>query len=325
MREFKDNFYSEGFEVPFDVLNLPSQGIFYPDGRSTLTVRYMTAREENILTSPSLIENGKAFDLVLESVIMDSGVNIEKLMAVDKNAVFIFLRSTAYGDKFQVSINCPSCNKSGETYFMLSELGIKEATQKPDDDGCFEFELPKMRINSKPVSIKFKPMTVESEKKMTNELNSDIGKLKNIKKVVTAKYISQFHSVNGNTDENFIRKVAKNMPLFDSDALQKYMASVEPGIDETVKLKCPHCTNELIEQFSIGSEILKLPAQHRKNVNEEIFLLTYYGKSITRGDAYRMAVTDRRWTIDRIGEEIERRNKAEQRAADNAKRQSKSK
>lgn len=325
MREFKDEFYSEGFEIPFDVLNLPSQGIFYPDGRSALTIRYMTAREENILTSPSLIENGKALDLVLESVIMDKGVNVNDLMAVDKNAVFIFLRSTAYGDKFQVAINCPSCNKTGETHFMLSELGIKEATETPGEDGCYEFELPKMRLSSSPVMVKFKPMTVEVEKRMMSELQTGQDSLKKINKAVTSKYIAQFHSINGNTDEKLIRKVATNMLVSDSAAIQKYMEKVEPGIDENVKLKCPNCTNEFTEHFSIGSEILKLPAQHRKNVNEELFLLSYYGRAITRGDAYRMAVSDRRWTIERISEEIERKNKAEQRAADNAKRQSKSK
>jgi sarcosine oxidase delta subunit len=323
MREFKDEFYSEGFEIPFDVLNLPSQGIFYHDGRSALTVRYMTAREESILTSPSLLESGKAMDIVLESVIMDKGVDINKLMAVDKNAIFIFLRSTAYGDKFQVSINCPSCGKSGETHFLLSELGIKEATEKPEDDGCYEFELPKMKLNSNPIKIKFKPMTVEVEKKMFEELQATSENSKKVIKNVTAKYVAQFHSINGNTDEKFIRKISEKMLIYDSNALQKYMESVEPGIDEKVNLKCPHCTSEFTENFSVGSEILKLPAQHRKNVNEEIFLLHYYGKSITRGDAYRMAVTDRRWTIERISEEIERKNKAEQRAADQAKRQSK--
>jgi sarcosine oxidase delta subunit len=323
MREFKDEFYSEGFEIPFDVLNLPSQGVFYNNGRSTLTIRYMTAREENILTSPSLIENGKAMDMVLESVIMDKEVDINNLMAVDKNAVFIFLRSTAYGDKFQVSINCPLCGKSGETHFLLSDLNIKESSEAPNDDGFYEFELPRMNIGKNPVIIKFKPMTVEAEKNMIAELQVGNDKLKKVKKTVTAKYVSQFHSVNGNSDKDFIRKVAENMLVYDSNALQKYMESVEPGIDETVRLKCPHCTNEFEEQFSVGSEILKLPPSHRKNVNEEIFLLTYYGKSITRGDAYRMAVTDRRWTIERISEEIERKNKAEQRAADQAKRQSK--
>jgi len=319
MQKFKDTLQLEGFDVPFDVLNLPSQGVFYPDHRQTLSIRYLTAREENILTSPSLIESGKALDLVLESVIMDEGVDVNKLLYVDRNAILIFLRSTSYGDKFPVAINCPSCTKSGETSFLLSDLGIKEASKKPDAEGCYDFVLPKMKLEQRPVLVRFKPLTVEAERKM----NDFIEGTNDVKKTITARYIAQIVSVNGSTDEKLILKLANNMLVYDSNALRKFMDEVEPGLDRKVKLKCPNCGENFEEEFAIGDEVLRLPSTHRENVMEEIFLLTYYGKSITRADAFKMAVSERRWHINRISEEIERKNKAESKAANDAKRKSK--
>lgn len=324
MQKYKDILKSENFEILFDILNLPSQGVFYPDHRQTLSIRYLTAREENILTSPSLIENGNALDLVLESVIMDDGVDVNKLLSVDRNAILIFLRSTSYGDKFPVAINCPSCSKSGETSFLLSNLGIKEASKKPDSDGCYEFELPKMKLEKKPVIVRFRPLTVEDERKMNDYINSAGADIKDsVKKTITARYIAQIVSINGSNDEKLILKLANNMLAYDSNALRKFMDEVEPGLDRKVKLKCPNCGDEFTEEFSIGDEVLRLPATHRENVMEEIFLLTYYGKSITRADAFKMAVSERRWHINRISEEIEKKNRAEQKASDDAKRRSK--
>jgi uncharacterized protein (UPF0212 family) len=324
MQKFNDTLKSDGFEIPFDIpfdiLNLPSQGAFYQDGRQTLAIRYLTAREENILTSPSLIENHTALDLVLKSVIMDEGVDINKLLSVDRNAILIFLRSTSYGNKFPVIINCPACSKSGETAFLLSDLGIKEATDKPDINGCYEFELPKMKLGKESVKIKFRPLTVEAERKMNLELESIADKDRKVKKYVTERYVAQLVSVNGSDDEKLIRRLSENMLAYDSNSLKKYMDEVEPGIDGKIMLKCPNCGEEFEEQFSVGDEILRLPAAHRENVMEEIFLLTYYGKGVTRADAFRMAVTERRWHINRISEEIEKKNKAEQKAIDASKR-----
>ena len=320
MQKFNDTLKSDGFEIPFDVLNLPSQGVFYPDGRQTLTIRYLTAREENILTSPSLIESHSALDLVIKSVIMNDGVDINKLLSVDRNAILIFLRSTAYGNKFPVMISCPSCLKSEETSFLLSDLNIKEASDKPDENGCYEYKLPKMKLGNEPVTIKFRPLTVEAERKMIAEIESVSDEDNKIKKSVTARYAAQIVSINGSSDEKLIRKLSDNMLAYDSNALKKYMNEVEPGIDGKIKLKCPNCGEEFEEDFSIGDEILRLPSSHRENVNEELFLLTYYGNNVTRADAFRMAVTDRRWHINRISEEIEKKNKAEQKAIDAAKR-----
>ena len=178
-------------------------------------------------------------------------------------------------------------------------------------------------MGNEPIKVKFRPLTVEAERKMTAKLEAIPSSNNKINKAVTARYAAQLVSVNDSTDEKLVHKFSENILAYDSNALKKYMDSVEPGIDGTVKLRCPNCGEEFEEQFTIGDDILKLPAAHRENVMEEIFLLTYYGKGVTRADAFRMAVTERRWHINRISEEIEKRNKAEQRAADDAKRKSK--
>jgi hypothetical protein len=97
------------------------------------------------------------------------------------------------------------------------------------------------------------------------------------------------------------------------------MDRVEPGFEETTMHHCPSCDFAFKDTINIDENFLTLPSTHRNTVNEECFLAYYYGKGITRNQAYEMTTIDRRWTINRISEEIEKQNKAEKAAADKAK------
>lgn len=295
-------------------------GLFYSSRTSVLYVKYITAREENVLTQPSLMENGYGLDLVLDSVIINKEFDVDELLIGDKQSLLIYLRSTSYGDNFPIVTQCPSCSQTGETKFELSSLVSKEIVEQPDDDGFFTFNMPKMKLNGEKVTIKFEPLRVKHEKYINNVVEQEKKDNKKYTSNVTLKFQSQIYSINGITDKDYIHKIIKKFPLKDSTELREYMEQVEPGIDSNIKIKCQNCNNEYVTSLYIDNNIFSLDPSYKSNLWEEVFLIWYYGKGVNRSDIYNMSTVERRWSLQRISEEIEKKNQAEQAAADKAKR-----
>ena len=305
-------------ETPFDVVNLPSMGVFYPNKKSSLFIKYLTTRDEIVLTSPSIIENNQAIDIIIENSILDTDVNYHKLLACDKKAIMMFLRSTTYGDKLELNVNCPKCSSNSKSDFYLSSLEMKDDIKSPDKNLEYEFMMPKMKFKGENVVIKFKPLTVESENSLLQESKSTEKNGINNYSTLRLKYT--ITKVNENDDKVFIENIIKIMPLGETATLKKFIDQIEPGFEKNIKLNCSICNDVFLEKFNIGNEILTLSSEHRKNVMEETFLGYYYGKGLTREDMYKMSVSERRWTIQRISEEVEKKNKAEQDAVNKSKR-----
>lgn len=312
--------YFKNIDVPFDALKLPSMGLFYSSKTSTLYVKYITAKEENILTQPSLMESGFGLDLVLDSVIINKEIEIDDLLIGDKQSLLIYLRSTAYGDNFPVVSSCPACNISGETEFQLSSFGAKELEEKPDENGLFEFTLPKMKLNGEKVTIKFKPLRVRDEIEINKIIDEESKSDKKYSSSVTLRFNKQIVSINGINDQEFIKKVIKKLPIKDSTELRIFMEKVEPGIDTNISITCKNCDHTYSNNLNIDSNIFYLDPSYKNNLWEEIFLIWYYGKGVNRSDIYNMSTVERRWSLQRISEEVDKKNQAEQAAVDKAKR-----
>lgn len=307
-------------DVPFDALTLPSMGLFYSSRTSTLYVKYITAKEENILTQPSLMENGVGLDLVLDSVIINKEVPVEELLVGDMHSLMMYMRSTAYGDKLMLNTTCPNCGKSGETPVYLSAMRAKDISNYPDDSGQYTFSLSKMKINGEKTVVKFEPLRIKHEK----EINAALSKEKEVNKKytssVTLKFEKQIVSINDIQDKEYIKKVIRKLPIKDASDLREYMQKVEPGIDSNVGIKCDNCNTMYSNYLELNSDLFTLDPSFKSNLWEEIFLIWYYGKGVNRSDIYNMSTVERRWSLQRISEEIEKRNAAEKSAYDRAKR-----
>ena len=295
-------------------------GHFYSSGTATLYVKYITAREENILTQPSLMENGYGLELVMESVIINKDFPLDELLVGDKQSMLVYLRSTSYGDNFPIGTMCPECNSTGETKFELSSLPVKETEEKPDENGLFTFTMPKMKLSGEKVIIKFEPLRLKHEKCINKTIEEEKKSNKAYNSNVTLKFQQQIHSINGISDKDYIKKVIKKFPIKDSTELREYMELVEPGIDSNIKIVCQNCNHEYTTFVHIDDGIFSLDPAYKSNLWEEVFLIWYYGKGVNRSDIYNMSTVERRWSLQRISEEIEKRNQAEQAAADRAKR-----
>ena len=89
--------------IPYDLVELPSKGVFYKNQKKSLKVSYLTAADENILTSPSLSQSGELMDTLLKAKVLDKDVDVINLAECDKQAIYVFLRNTAFGPEYKFS------------------------------------------------------------------------------------------------------------------------------------------------------------------------------------------------------------------------------
>ena len=232
-----------GFSVPRDFVMLPSKGKIYPTGSplhnlEEIEVRHLTAADEDILTSRSLLRSGKAIDAMLNNVILNKTINTEELISGDKNAILTFLRITGYGADYPVEIECPGCNESIKHEFDLSQLKMRFLDVEPAAEGenRFSFEMPSG------VYVEFKLLNSAEDNQITDEADK-LKKMTNspFEKNVTTKLKHQIISVNGDTNRATISHFVDNMNVRDSRAYRKHLDEIEPDVDMNQEFKCPLC------------------------------------------------------------------------------------
>ena len=222
------------YGFPTEVLSLPSNGLIYsedsPLRSGNVDVKYMTAKEEDILTSQNLISQGVVIERLLESVIATPGVKLDDLLIGDKNALMIGTRVLGYGKDYDVMITDPTTGESVETTIDLTKLDNKEIDESLIKDGNnFEYELP----NSKRV-VSFKLLTHKDEKQIDEILKSleKAEKLTGVSTELTTRLKYQIQSVDGNTEQKTIDNFVDNEFLaLDAREYRKYVSSITPDID----------------------------------------------------------------------------------------------
>lgn len=153
----------------YDVIPLPSNGECYKNKVGRIPVAYLTAYDENLITSPNLYRDGLVIDLLLKNKILDKTINPDDLVNGDVDAIVLFLRATSYGTDFPISVSDPQTGENIETVVDLSTIKLKDFKLKADEDGHFDFTLPKTHK-----LVKFKYLTRKEEKNLRtlNELEN---------------------------------------------------------------------------------------------------------------------------------------------------------
>ena len=222
------------YGFPTEVLSLPSQGLLYPEDSplrsGTIDVKYMTAKEEDILTSTNLIEQGVVITRLLESVIANSKVKLDDMLIGDKNAIMVGTRILGYGANYEISLVDPDTNERVEHTVDLSKLNNKKIDEKLFENGNnFEFELP----NSKRI-VGFKLLTHGDESEIENTLKEfeKVEKLTGVSYSLTTRLKHQIVSIDGNTDQKEIDKFVDNEFLaLDTRAYRKHLDEITPDIE----------------------------------------------------------------------------------------------
>lgn len=237
MSNVKQNNQDTQFQAPFDVIPLPSKGLLYPGHQGSVKVEYMTATDENILTSPNLIKSGKVLDVLMERKVKESPVTFDKLLVGDRNAIMIWLRATGYGEIYPVKLTDPESGVEFEYELDLSTLKTKELPEgiEPDENGEFVFDLPRSKKK-----IKFSLLTVGDERSIVNRSEKYEKATKSqISNTLTYRLHQQIKEIDGNRDPNFIQQFVNVMPALDSLKFREYSDKIEPGIDMSAEVEGP--------------------------------------------------------------------------------------
>ncbi len=227
-------------KFPTEMVTLPSKGYFYPENsplsKGEVEMKYMTAREEDIITSPNLLKQGIAIDKLLEALIVDKKVNISDLLIGDKNALIVGARILAYGKMYDFT----TFNDVGEEVDVsvdLTTLKDKEIDfdKLPPNVNEFPFVLP----NSKrEVTVRF--LTHRDEKEIVREATALKKVSSTVVKTMTSRMKRLIASVDGNSEKAYVNEfVDKELLSVDALELRKYLNSINPDINLTTVATFP--------------------------------------------------------------------------------------
>lgn len=243
------------FVSPTQLVDLPSEGKFYPEGhplhnKRTIEIREMTAREEDILSSQTLIKKGVVLERLLQSIIVDSRIDPQHLLLGDKNAVFIAARISGYGADYKTTVSCPNCGTSQTTVFDLSEFsspGLPDMAFVSDKissqveetgGGTFLVKLPKSQLD-----VELRLINGEAEKRIAANLEAR-KKQRMTEKPLTEHLKACIVSAAGVTERGELGKFIDSMPAQDSRFIRKVMLEITPNIDLTQEFVCGACDYE---------------------------------------------------------------------------------
>ena len=217
-------------KFPTEVIDLPSGGKVYAEGSplrsGQIELKYMTAKEEDILTSQNLIKKGVVLDKLLTSLIVDKSINIDDLILGDKNAVLVAARILAYGPEYTTEVINPNTGDKQPIEFNLADCPFKNVPEKNVNANEFSLELPICKAN-----ITFRLLTGKEEKQILNELKAKKKIGGSVSTEMTTRLRYCLTSVNGDSDIQTVNSFVENLLSRDSLFLRKQMTAVAPDID----------------------------------------------------------------------------------------------
>jgi hypothetical protein len=242
------------FDFPTEIISLPSKGLCYsesnPLSKGEITIKLMTAKEEDILTSTNLIKKGMQLDKLLESIVVEPGVNVNDLIIGDKNAILVATRILAFGPEYNVKITDPFDSEEVEITIDLSKIQIKEIDEsKLNRQNEYDFVLPQSKSK-----IKFKLLTHGDEILINKDVEASQKTLKQSNEITT-RFRRIIVEIDGNRDTGYISNfVANRLLAADSKAIRKEIASMSPDLDLKFNYTSPVTgeTEALKIPFGIG-------------------------------------------------------------------------
>lgn len=217
--------------IAYDVVELPSKGIHYANKKKSLKIAYLTASDENVLASPNLIQNGLVNE-ILKRKVLDRDIAVEDIVEEDKQAILIFLRNTAFGTEYTLSLKDPKTDEEFKTVIDLGQLKIKDFTLQEDANGEYPYFMEKSKV---PVTFNF----------LTQKQEDEINKIKDswngtgAAPVITRQLEFMIKTVAGNKDPMNIRNFVEKLPIKDSQDFRKYVNKNKPGLDLTQNVNTP--------------------------------------------------------------------------------------
>ena len=241
------------FAVPTEFVELPSGGAYYPEDhplhkQDTIEIKYMTAKEEDILNSAALLKNGTAIDRMLQSVILDKEIKVHELLIGDKNALTVATRIAGYGSDYAVKITCPSCFKSADTEVDLDSAmklsgAVKGSLEKIDNVEESDHGLPLVTLPKTGHKVEIRFLDSKDEKDL-EKLEENLTKHNLPPSSFTSMLKRIVASVNGNRESSTISTFVETLPAIDSRYLRGVYKIINPTLNLEHDFTCQECGHD---------------------------------------------------------------------------------
>jgi hypothetical protein len=241
---------AEEQKFPSEIIDLPSEGKIYPKehpcSNGKIEIKYMTAREEDILTSQNLIKKGVVVEKLLDSLIVQPGLNCDDLVLGDKNAVMVAARILAYGPEYQVEVTNPNTGNKNTVDINLADCPFRKLPKNVTENK-FTVQLP---LSKK--EITYKLLTGMDEKKIDEELKSAKKIGSQVSPELTTRLRHTITSVDGDDTPAVINNFINGLLARDSLFLRGRIKKSTPDIilkqeieieGETVTVDIPMTVN----------------------------------------------------------------------------------
>jgi hypothetical protein len=240
---------TEHFNLPHDVVQLPTGGVFYKSKKKSVKMGYLTANDENILINAAQSDKDNIVMSLIRGKLYEPELRPDELLEGDVEALLLFLRNTSFGPEYKVTLTDPKTDKKFTTDILLDELNIKKTNVKPDEYGLFTTTLPKSNA-----SVKLKPLTygdiIEIEK-MSEQYPPG-----RVAPKVNWRLMKQIQEINGDSDKGNIAKFIDSLPISDSKYIRNFLRENIPSLDLTKTIKAP--SGELVTtEIAFGVEFFR--------------------------------------------------------------------
>lgn len=237
------------FTTPTKIIDLPSEGIYYPNGEpSEVTMRYPTAKEQEILYNKSNIRKGTALDLAIKRCIKELPIPYENLLVGDKDALAVEFRTMMYGEEHKAKVKCPECGAMDEDFYFntgnyeasrvdqefLEHEGI-EVKVKEDGTKTFVVVTPisQLKVEFRLLTVKDQMFVMKTQAQYRKK-NINVGLIEmQLKKMIV--------SVNGSRRVEDIDKFCTEFPARDINEVMNASKLATPSVDLRQKFECRSC------------------------------------------------------------------------------------
>jgi hypothetical protein len=236
------------FNLPHDVVKLPSGGETYKPKKESLKVGYLTAMDENIIMSQNTAKEGLIYSL-LKNKIYEPGFDVNQLIDSDVKAILLFLRNTAFGPDYTYMLTDPKTGNKFEATLIFDEVNYIYSQHKKNVNGNFEYVLPK---SNKKVELKL--LTLNDSKELDKiEEQYPTGM---VAPIVTKRLEKHIVSIEGDASRENISRFINQMPISDSKSLRKFISECEPKLDVKKSVTAPSGEKVNVE-LTFGAEFFR--------------------------------------------------------------------
>lgn len=239
----------ENFNLPHDVVQLPSGGIFYRSKKKSVKVGYLTANDENTLIGSFKNGTGNVILTLLRNKVYEHDLRPDELLEGDVEAILIFLRNTSFGPEYTITLTDPVTSKQFSATIILDELNIKQTQHKPNEDGLFEVKLPKSGAMVKLKLLTYNDLVEMDKLAETYPANMTPPK-------ITWRLNKQIVELNGTQDREPIAKFIESMPIMDSKFIRNFLRENQPSLDLKKTVQAP--SGEMVSfEIAFGVEFFR--------------------------------------------------------------------